>query len=356
MRPRIRTIKPDVWQSEQIGQVSREARLLFVGLITYADDEGRFRAHPALLRAHVFPYDEISTREVAGWLSELQAAGLVLAYRARGSAWGCLPSFAKHQVINKKSPSECPAPSEAEPEDILPKLTDSGSSPVVLPEDSRSSPVVLPEDSGSSPVVLPEDSRTEWKGIGIGKEGNGKEEERNGDEASLLASSFATSANSQPEDTPQKLQPCETLMSSRPAPSSQETFALAGASPPSIAVGDFPCVGKGAKTWHLTEQHLAELQEAYPGIDVLGEAKRARQWCRDNRPQRKTERGMPKFIGGWMARAQNRGSQRPRRGLNGFEAGGSIADTIRRDLADWAKSDPSVQGEESEAEADWRAA
>lgn len=35
-RPRIRTLKPECWQDEKIGQLSRDARLLFVGLITMA--------------------------------------------------------------------------------------------------------------------------------------------------------------------------------------------------------------------------------------------------------------------------------------------------------------------------------
>ena len=38
---RIRTIKPEFWPSEKLAKASREARLLFVGLWSMADDSGR---------------------------------------------------------------------------------------------------------------------------------------------------------------------------------------------------------------------------------------------------------------------------------------------------------------------------
>ncbi|KKK60207.1 hypothetical protein LCGC14_3026700, partial [marine sediment metagenome] len=37
---RIRTVKPDFWTSEDVAAVSRNARLLFIGLLNFADDVG----------------------------------------------------------------------------------------------------------------------------------------------------------------------------------------------------------------------------------------------------------------------------------------------------------------------------
>jgi hypothetical protein len=56
-RPRIRTLKPEMWADEKVGALTRDARLLFIGLITLADDAGRFRAMPSAILGHVFPYD-----------------------------------------------------------------------------------------------------------------------------------------------------------------------------------------------------------------------------------------------------------------------------------------------------------
>lgn len=127
MPPRIRTLKPDVWQDRDVGHVSIGARLLFVGLITQADDEGRFRAEPALLRAALFPFDAFSTTaagtlpgmqvelDLEAWLAELEQAGktserpgLIRLWHVRGERFGDLPGFAKHQRIQRPSPSLLP--------------------------------------------------------------------------------------------------------------------------------------------------------------------------------------------------------------------------------------------------------
>lgn len=54
---RIRTIKPEFWVSESMGRLSRDARLIFVGLWSLADDYGRFRADPRLIAGQLLPYD-----------------------------------------------------------------------------------------------------------------------------------------------------------------------------------------------------------------------------------------------------------------------------------------------------------
>lgn len=71
----------------------------------------------------------------------------------------------------------------------------------------------------------------------------------------------------------------------------------------------FPVVGQkdAPKEWHLREAKVAEYREAYPGVDVLAECRKALQWARDNQAKRKTARGMPAFLGRWLDRVQNRG-------------------------------------------------
>jgi hypothetical protein len=70
----------------------------------------------------------------------------------------------------------------------------------------------------------------------------------------------------------------------------------------------FPTVGDGPKEWHLTASKLSEYGETFPGVDLLGELRKARQWCIDNTARRKTAKGMPKFCSGWLTKAQNSGS------------------------------------------------
>lgn len=108
-RPRIRSLKPEMGQDEKFGQLSRDSRLLFIGLISLADDEGRFRALPSVILGHWYPYDLDAHRKLTGWLDELAAKRMVVLYTADGVPYGWLPGW-HHQRINRKTPSLLPAP------------------------------------------------------------------------------------------------------------------------------------------------------------------------------------------------------------------------------------------------------
>lgn len=104
-------MKPEVWQDEKVGSVSRDARLLFIGLITMADDAGRFRALPSVILGHAFPYDEDAGRKIKRWLNELLEEGLIDLYEIAGKHYGRIPKWEKHQKINRPNPSILPEPS-----------------------------------------------------------------------------------------------------------------------------------------------------------------------------------------------------------------------------------------------------
>jgi hypothetical protein len=111
---RIRTIKPDFWEDEAIGLLSREARLLFVASWNLADDEGLLRWSPAFVKASVFMYDDdIQAAECSAAMSELTDAGLVFPYKG-GKAKQQLAyviHFLRHQRINRPQPGKLPPPS-----------------------------------------------------------------------------------------------------------------------------------------------------------------------------------------------------------------------------------------------------
>ena len=105
---RIRTIKPEFWESETLGRVSREARLLLVGLFSSCDDSGRTRASSRLLASRLFPYDDDAARLLPKWLAELEAEGCVRLYQAEGEQFLDIPKWLNHQKIDKPSPSKFP--------------------------------------------------------------------------------------------------------------------------------------------------------------------------------------------------------------------------------------------------------
>jgi len=111
---RIRTMKPSFWSSRTAAQVSRDARLLALGLISFADDQGRFLASPAAVIGYVFPNDDdVTPAKFKRWFEELVKAGFVVPYEQAGVKYGVV-NF-KHQVINRPQPSTYPPPPQKEP-------------------------------------------------------------------------------------------------------------------------------------------------------------------------------------------------------------------------------------------------
>jgi len=108
--PRIRTIKPEFPQSETIGRLSREARLLFLQLFTLVDDAGRARAAPRMLASLLYPYDDDAAEMIDGWLAELARHGLVACYAHDGARYLAITHWSEHQKIDRPTPSRLPAP------------------------------------------------------------------------------------------------------------------------------------------------------------------------------------------------------------------------------------------------------
>lgn len=97
---RIRTIKPEFWQNEDLVKVSDKARLLAAGILNYADDEGYFKAKAELVRAAIFPLEE----QVNAGALLLELAGinyLDLAEGTDGREYGRVINFNLHQRIDK---------------------------------------------------------------------------------------------------------------------------------------------------------------------------------------------------------------------------------------------------------------
>lgn len=113
-RPRIRTIKPEMWEDERIGELPRDARLLLVGLITMADDEGRLRAKPSLIIGHCFPWDDdVTAAKLERWLGAIEYAGIVLRYEHDGKPYIAFRHWRRHQKVNRATASLLPEPPDA---------------------------------------------------------------------------------------------------------------------------------------------------------------------------------------------------------------------------------------------------
>jgi hypothetical protein len=112
----IRTLKRAFFTDEKITAVPREVRLTFLGLVVNADDYGRLRSDPRLLKAAIYPLDDsVTAQVVAGEIDELERIRVVRRYEVAGVGYLEIGNFAKHQVMNRKYGSDIPEPAEDVP-------------------------------------------------------------------------------------------------------------------------------------------------------------------------------------------------------------------------------------------------
>ena len=131
---RKRMIDPSFWTDEKLGECSIQERLLFMGLISNADDDGYGRANPKLLKSLIFPYDDLRASDLEKWLSHLGGWNIVVLYEYNGQTYYNLPNFLKHQTINKPTPTNFPT-LDTEGVRILTEYY--GSTTVVLPPNRK---------------------------------------------------------------------------------------------------------------------------------------------------------------------------------------------------------------------------
>lgn len=109
---RIRTIKPEFPQSESMGAVSRDARLLFIMLFTLADDEGRLRGNSRMLASLLFPYDIDAPKLIDKWINELVKQRCIIQYQIEDATYIQICKWLNHQKIDKPSKSKIQPPNE----------------------------------------------------------------------------------------------------------------------------------------------------------------------------------------------------------------------------------------------------
>jgi hypothetical protein len=205
--PRIRSIKPSFFRSEDVSALPLRARLTWIGLWTQCDDHGRAKDNARLIKGDIWPLDNVNLRDIDEDLDTLADHGRIVRYEVDGKRYLEIVNWHAHQAISKPTPSRIPAPSqgriltsEEPPEDLddEPEPDHSATAPGVLPESYRSPPVGLRESSGRTPVGLPESSgRTP---VGKGKERKGREGK--GGEARVRASDDAPAPADSGSDPP----------------------------------------------------------------------------------------------------------------------------------------------------------
>lgn len=152
---RIRTIKPELWASEQVVSCSPLSRLLFIGLWNFCDDNGAHQASYIRIKAEVFPVDNFDINEIKNWINELIVNGLIREYIVEEKSYWIVTGWKKHQRIDR------PTYRHPLPQSELKKIDDNSTS---IRRD-------INDETSRAPQPIDDSSPTEWKGMeGIGKE------------------------------------------------------------------------------------------------------------------------------------------------------------------------------------------
>lgn len=106
-----RMITSDMWDDDFIGEMTFLERILWIGLITLADDQGRLPNNPVVFRSRIFPYDEEITRQyIENGIIKFEKAGKVFCYEVNGKKLLQIVNWWKHQSPQWPQESRYPAP------------------------------------------------------------------------------------------------------------------------------------------------------------------------------------------------------------------------------------------------------
>lgn len=162
---RKRMIDPSIWSDEGMADLTPRQQLLYVGLFSNADDEGRLKGSPAavaLMLPTIYqgvPRDDVGT-DIDAVLASMTR---LVRYVVDGRVYLAFGNYARWQKIDRPTPSELPAPPDPRP---------------------------LDDPSTNAPRFLAPNRREE-----NGKEENGREENGGADEPAAAADARPTVAS-----------------------------------------------------------------------------------------------------------------------------------------------------------------
>jgi len=88
---RKRMIDPSIWTNEKFGTLSTLAQVLFIGMISNADDEGRLKASSKYIKAVILPYSEHPYDTLTIPLRDLYDTGMVVPYTVDNIEYAYFP-------------------------------------------------------------------------------------------------------------------------------------------------------------------------------------------------------------------------------------------------------------------------
>jgi hypothetical protein len=155
---RARSIKPGFFSNDALVELPFSTRLLFIGLWTIADKEGRLMDRPKKIKMEIFPGDDVDCDAALG---ELQSKGFLTRYEVDGVRYIQITNWKKHQNPHiKEVDSAIPVPAPEKPEQApeIPEragpLTSSLTPHSLTPDCGSPSPARAPTPAGEMAIAL----------------------------------------------------------------------------------------------------------------------------------------------------------------------------------------------------------
>lgn len=242
---RTRSIKPSFFKNEYLAECEPMARLLFVGLWTLADSQGRMEFRPMRIKAELFPYENC---DILGLLKQLADRGFVRAYESGDFKVLEIPTFGQHQRCHP---------------------------------DERDEGLPAPDEDGTT-IVFPE--RNAKPGNPAHEPGNPTREPGNPPASCAFNPSTFSPSTSYPLDAPSTPQ---RRRCSKPAD---------------------PIRWTSENGWEgITDADHAEWSQAYPAADLPVELAKATQWLKANPKKARKSNWRRWLTTVWLSKCQDRG-------------------------------------------------
>lgn len=143
---RIRTLKPEFWADEKLSLLDPITRLVFLGLVSLADDAGRLIDNVKQLDGQLFPSTDDTCRDALDTLARMER---IIRYQsASGQHLLQIANWSRHQRVDKPSTYVLPAPPSGDSRETLATPSRSDLGPTTPDQRPRSSSGSIESEAG----------------------------------------------------------------------------------------------------------------------------------------------------------------------------------------------------------------
>jgi hypothetical protein len=317
---RSRNIKPGFFKNEILAELSAEVRLLFIGLWTIADREGRLEDRPKKIKGELFPYED--RFDVESMLDVLHTNCFLVRYEVEGRKYLEIVNFVKHQDPHyKEKASEIPPPTGETNKVLATNVTRTQRRRILERDNYQCQQCGLGEHlciDHVLPISRGGDSSDENLQVLCMSCNTKKSNKIDGESSARKKTSDGSSSSYDPSNIRDRLELARTSgeqKSCSPSSSlipdslnSDSGFPEVCAEPAAPAL--FVTLTLNDKSeYPIFETQIAEWQGLYPAVDIRQELRNMRGWCIANPSKRKTKSGILRFVTSWLAKEQNKGGQ-----------------------------------------------